>query len=143
MVAQGAAIKPSPQNLHMHAACRVALAASACVGAPWHPHIHFRALTLHAPMHADASMQPQAGFAYMGGKMDDITVVVARVAHASEVADGPLPGVCREVSSDGGGIRARHLLCCTWGNGSDMWGHNSSNGSDGGGEWSSGLGEFR
>ncbi|GFH09353.1 protein phosphatase, partial [Haematococcus lacustris] len=34
----------------------------------------------------------QAGFAYMGGKMDDITVVVARVAHALEVADNPLPG---------------------------------------------------
>uniref|UniRef100_A0A7S0WYH8 Protein phosphatase n=1 Tax=Chlamydomonas leiostraca TaxID=1034604 RepID=A0A7S0WYH8_9CHLO len=34
----------------------------------------------------------QAGFAYMGGKMDDITVVVARVAAATEVADGPLPG---------------------------------------------------
>ncbi len=24
--------------------------------------------------------------------MDDITVVIARVAHASEVADNPLPG---------------------------------------------------
>ncbi len=34
----------------------------------------------------------QAGFAYMGGKMDDITVVVARVALASEVADNPIPG---------------------------------------------------
>lgn len=37
----------------------------------------------------------QAGFAYMGGKMDDITVVVARVASASEVPDGPLPGQVR------------------------------------------------
>ena len=34
----------------------------------------------------------EAGYAYMGGKMDDITVVVARVAHASEVVGAPMPG---------------------------------------------------
>jgi len=34
----------------------------------------------------------QADLAYMGGKLDDITVVVARVASIEEVASAPVPG---------------------------------------------------
>lgn len=45
-----------------------------------------------ALIHANKRSHMQAGFAYMGGKMDDITVVVGRVADAAEVAGNPLPG---------------------------------------------------
>jgi len=34
----------------------------------------------------------EAGFAFMGGKMDDITVLVARITLASDVEGSPLPG---------------------------------------------------